>query len=319
MTMLRRVADALLWAGAVLGALSLLLAALAFALDTKPLLFRSGSMGPDMPAGSIALARTVPATDVGVGDVVSIVDGGTRITHRVVETESTADGAELVLQGDTNPVPDPSSYTVHEVDRVVATLPAAATVASSTAVRVGLVALVGGAALVLLWPRDRREVRRAVVTVGLVLAVGLTGASLNPAVPTVARWSDDGRLTTGAFSSYTLPTPQATTCDVDTDPILRYVATIQWQATTTPYPFTYTATIRGGQPLPVTTPSPGIRQVQVSSGLLSALFGGTAYIDIRSQLPGTSWQSPQRRSRALDVALLGADLDCGPDSTSAAA
>ncbi|MFD1716323.1 signal peptidase I [Georgenia deserti] len=319
MSVVRRTADILLWVGAALGAVSLVLAGLALLLDIKPLVFRSGSMGPEMPPGTIALAQTVAAQDVAVGDVVSVVAEGTRITHRVVGMDSSAVGTELILRGDANPVADPEPYAVQDVDRVVATVPSALAVASSTPARVAVVGLALGAALVLLWPRQRGEQRRTAVTAGLALAVGLTGASLSPALPTSARWSDTGALTTGSFAAYTVPTPQATTCSISGNAITGYTATIRWPATTTPYAFTYTATLRAtGQSLNVTTPSTGMRQVQVTSGLLSSLFGQTVSVDIRTQLPGTNWLSPQRRTRGVQVGLGGITLTCGADSTSSA-
>ncbi len=46
------------------------LASLIFGI--KPLVFRSGSMEPAISTGALALAKTVPATELAVGDVISV-------------------------------------------------------------------------------------------------------------------------------------------------------------------------------------------------------------------------------------------------------
>ncbi|MBF4579002.1 signal peptidase I [Frigoribacterium sp. VKM Ac-2530] len=112
--------EVVLWAGALTGVVCLTAAALAVFAGVTPLIFRSGSMSPDIPTGALALARTVPAAEVAVGDVVSVPRAdGVRVTHRVVETDD-AGGASrsLVLKGDANPVTDPDPVVVAEADRV---------------------------------------------------------------------------------------------------------------------------------------------------------------------------------------------------------
>ncbi len=106
--------------GAIAGLICVLAAAASFLFGIKPLVFRSGSMSPDIPTGALALSKTTPATDLQVGDVVSVEnESGVRITHRVHEIVST-DGATstLILKGDANTDADISPYMVAEVDRV---------------------------------------------------------------------------------------------------------------------------------------------------------------------------------------------------------
>lgn len=94
------------------------LASLIFGI--KPLVFRSGSMSPEISTGALAFAKTVPATELAVGDVVSVYnDQGVRITHRVDSLELTG-GEEVVatLKGDANNAPDRLPYTIIEADRV---------------------------------------------------------------------------------------------------------------------------------------------------------------------------------------------------------
>lgn len=112
--------EVVLWAGAFTGVVCLTAAALAVFAGVTPLIFRSGSMSPGIPTGALALAQTVPAAEVAVGDVVSVPRAdGVRVTHRVVETDD-AGGASrsLVLKGDANPVTDPDPVVVAEADRV---------------------------------------------------------------------------------------------------------------------------------------------------------------------------------------------------------
>lgn len=112
--------EVVLWAGALTGVVCLTAAALAVVAGVTPLVFRSGSMSPGIPTGALALAKTVRASEVRPGDVVSVPRAdGVRVTHRVVEADD-AGGASrsLVLKGDANPVTDPEPVVVTEADRV---------------------------------------------------------------------------------------------------------------------------------------------------------------------------------------------------------
>ncbi|MBM4653634.1 signal peptidase I [Rhodococcus hoagii] len=86
----------------------------------KPLVFRSGSMSPQISTGALALAKTVPATELAVGDVISVNnDQGVRITHRVYALEPPGGEAVVAtLKGDDNNAPDSLPYTITEADRV---------------------------------------------------------------------------------------------------------------------------------------------------------------------------------------------------------
>ena len=107
--------------GAVLGSLCLVLAAVALVFGIKPLIFTSGSMSPAIPTGSLAMAVTIPASEVSPGEVVSIVThDGVRLTHRVVSANPSGG---LVLKGDGNAVADLHPYTGESVDRVLFSFP----------------------------------------------------------------------------------------------------------------------------------------------------------------------------------------------------
>ncbi|NKS78082.1 signal peptidase I [Rhodococcus hoagii] len=148
--------------GAIAGLICVLAAAASFLFGIKPLVFRSGSMSPDIPTGALALSKTTPATDLQVGDVVSVEnESGVRITHRVHEIVST-DGATstLILKGDANTDADISPYMVAEVDRVFFSVPglgyAVSWLSSPAAIFLGG-ALVGGVMVLAFGPGSKRK------------------------------------------------------------------------------------------------------------------------------------------------------------------
>lgn len=102
--------------GAVVG--FTVLASLIFGV--KALVFQSGSMSPTIETGALALAHSVPAADIRLGDVIGVEDaGGTRITHRVVGIDfSSGDAREVRLRGDANQQADLEPYAITAADRV---------------------------------------------------------------------------------------------------------------------------------------------------------------------------------------------------------
>jgi len=119
-----RLREATLWAGAVLGLLSLVAGVAVMFFGFTFLIFRSGSMGPDIPTGSLALARTTPSAELEPGDVVSVLaSNGARITHRLVSSTVRGEEASLILQGDANGTPDAEIYQVTEAERAIVSVP----------------------------------------------------------------------------------------------------------------------------------------------------------------------------------------------------
>jgi len=112
-------------------ALAGLLGVVAVALTVLPVfgwntvVLVSGSMAPTYPAGSVLLAQDVPATQVQVGDIVTVQrTGHAPVTHRVIGIEDTIAGAvTLRLQGDANATEDPRPYTVQRVGLVAGGIP----------------------------------------------------------------------------------------------------------------------------------------------------------------------------------------------------
>ncbi|OQQ31347.1 signal peptidase I [Prescottella equi] len=148
--------------GAVAGLICIVATVAALLFDVKPLIFRSASMSPAITTGSIALARTVPATDLTVGDVVSVENAqGTRITHRVYEIQQQyGDTSVVTLKGDANTEPDVEPYAITEADRVFWSAGGlgyvAAWLSSSTAIFLGG-ALVGALLVIVARPSPGRR------------------------------------------------------------------------------------------------------------------------------------------------------------------
>ncbi|WP_347345513.1 S26 family signal peptidase [Microbacterium sp.] len=123
--------DVLLWVAAFGGTVCIVLVVFAYAFDITLIMFRTGSMAPAIPAGSVAVVQRIPASDVHVGDVVTVdrVDE-LPVTHRVraVAPGAMADERTLTLRGDANEQDDPFPYEVASVRRVIVAIPGAAVV-----------------------------------------------------------------------------------------------------------------------------------------------------------------------------------------------
>ncbi len=91
----------------------------------RTLIVIGGSMGGSAPAGSIVIARRVPAADVSVGDVIVVNSGSSRPKlHRVIAINTAGGQRVAFTQGDANRSPDPgTSPLAGQVMESVATLP----------------------------------------------------------------------------------------------------------------------------------------------------------------------------------------------------
>lgn len=102
--------------------IAVMVAGLAFGI--RPLVFLSGSMGPSIDTGALAIARSAPAADLRVGDVVSVpTQAGQRVTHRIVTVDHHDGAATLRLKGDANEVVDVAPYQVESADVVLFSIP----------------------------------------------------------------------------------------------------------------------------------------------------------------------------------------------------
>ncbi|MCW2289642.1 signal peptidase [Leucobacter luti] len=136
-------------------------------------IFRTGSMTPAIPQGSLAVSLPVAASEIAVGDVVTVQrePGTLPVSHRVVEVRAPGAGAglaaetadspgaerELILQGDANATVDTHPYVVRDARRVVASLPGLGTALTLMQTPLGLgllVILAGGLTTWAFWPRS---------------------------------------------------------------------------------------------------------------------------------------------------------------------
>lgn len=161
--------DALLWLAAVGGAICVVLVVLAYAFDITLIMFRTGSMSPAIPAGSVAVVQRVPASDITVGDVVTVDrPDELPVTHRVRTVSPGASASErtITMRGDANEQDDPFPYEVTSVRRVLFAVPGGAVIIVAFAnpyvlggITLTAAVLVGWA----FWPREgrRRKPHRA--------------------------------------------------------------------------------------------------------------------------------------------------------------
>lgn len=200
-----------LWVGAALGLLAIIAGIAVTFFGFTFLVFRSGSMGPAIPTGSLAVARTVPAHELRRGDVVSVVStDGTRITHRVVDAVPVAGRTALVLKGDANGSPDSEVYTATVADRVWFSVPdagyaLAAATTPATAVVAGCLVVV----LLLRAPRPGHPVGRwrgrpgATLPIAIIACVGLGLPVARGLDSTLAAFTDSPTVTSGVNSAGT--------------------------------------------------------------------------------------------------------------------
>lgn len=160
-SLLRRLGDWTLTALAAAGALCIIAVIAAFAFNITLIMFSTGSMSPAIPAGSVAVVREVPATEIDVGDVVTVErPNALPITHRVTEILDRG-GAQVTftMQGDANDQPDPAPYTTDTVRLVLFSVPGLATVISGLQDPVALGVITVLAAILVtwaFWPRRDR-------------------------------------------------------------------------------------------------------------------------------------------------------------------
>ena len=123
--------NALLNLAALGGLICLVLVILAFTANITLIMFKTGSMSPTIPAGSVALVQQVDASTVSVGDVVTVDRvAALPITHRVtsvspvpVEVGLGPEAREITMRGDANDSDDPVPYTVSTVRTVLGSVP----------------------------------------------------------------------------------------------------------------------------------------------------------------------------------------------------
>lgn len=318
-----RVRNGLLTVTATIGALCLLAALAGWVLGVKPLVFTSGSMGPDIPAGAFGLSVPVPAGDLRVGDVVSVITAdGTRVTHRVAGVAGTGDTRVLTLRGDANPAPDSETYEVPEADRVFWSAPGVGHVLAFVGSGWGLF-LLGGLLFALLAVIVRREppaggrhraARAAVVPVAAatLIAAGTTD--------TRAAFSDTATASSGAIAAHTVVSQAQPACqNVDGVLVLGNIARVTWTQVHSGYEYAWSLRNAASGTV-VSTGTAGTGQAlgsTVTVDISTGLIGVNANYDlvVRARLaatPGwvaaTTTTTPVRRASVL---IIGAAFRCG--------
>ncbi|PCE14613.1 S26 family signal peptidase [Microbacterium sp. SZ1] len=159
----RLLVDSALWIAAAAGVVCIALVVLAFAAQVTLIMFRTGSMSPTIPAGSVAVVQQVPASQVGVGDVVTVDrPGELPITHRITSVADgvTEDERVITMRGDANASDDPFPYAVTSVRRVLFSVPGVASVIVALSDPLVLGGITVAATVLVVWafwPRKRRE------------------------------------------------------------------------------------------------------------------------------------------------------------------
>lgn len=112
----------LLAAGGVV-AVGLVIAAVT--MNISLIMFKTGSMSPTIPTGSVAVVKQISADEIEIGDVITVDrPGELPVTHRVVEIYPQGGGEALVqMKGDANPDVDPGMYRVTTVREVLWSVP----------------------------------------------------------------------------------------------------------------------------------------------------------------------------------------------------
>ncbi len=344
----RRAVEILLWFGAGLGTLSLLAALAAVTFGIVPLVFTSGSMSPEVPTGSLGLARTVAASELHIGDVVSVTAANdTRVTHRVVATEQQSDVVALTLKGDTNPGPDQETYTVKEADRVFFTAPYLGRIITVLTSPWGM--FLGGltAAAVLFWafrrgpsagadsesnsgseveatqqtveappakPGTRRKTKSR--TSATLLAVGIPALLLTTASSgTAAFFTDAAEVTTTGFATHRVLQPDPITCTATANTIT--ISTTQNDQRYSYWARTYTAAEGGNGVSSYKKMSGNPATVTFNRSEFNPALGvdSSYWVHIHSRVGATGttglsgWESAEYRRQAFG--WTGTTLNCG--------
>ncbi len=120
----RAIGSSLLNVAALGGLACIVLVILAFACNITLIMFKTGSMSPTIPAGAVAVVREIPASDIRVGDVLTVNrEGMLPVTHRVTSVSGEGDARTITMKGDANEAEDAAPYTVTEVRRVLFSVP----------------------------------------------------------------------------------------------------------------------------------------------------------------------------------------------------
>lgn len=332
---LRIAREAALTIGAIAGVACVLLALLPI-FGVRPLVVTSGSMEPEISTGALTFARSVDATDLRVGDVVSVrEESGARVTHRIESVHADDGLVRLTLRGDANEAADAQAYEISRADRVLFSVDGLGYALDWLRSSAGLV-VAGAISVGLLWlafrdgaqPERRRRSRGAVAGATALAIVAVAGASaygLGVAEPTRAAWTDKATARTGQFGATTVLPPASRPVCTNKGGLLGLLgyAELTWAHRDAAYSYAYTITrVSTGQivatgTVPATGAVGSTVVLDVETRLLSGVVLANTQFDVtvRSALTGSSgWQSAgswTTRVESFDILLLGLSMRCG--------
>jgi signal peptidase I len=293
----------------------------------RPVIVLSGSMSPSIPAGSLAVARTVSATALHTGDVVTVADGDHQVTHRIVAIDLDGASATVQLKGDANPRADDQAHEVWSAPRVVASVAGAGWVVAWLSRPPGVFVLAGYAALLLMLlttrggeehagnrPGDglrdgarrgrrllegwrpkpgRRRVPHHLVRCLVRLSAGIVvlGPGAIHAAPALAAWGDTVDVSGSSVGTITVPATATFTCG--TLGVLS--VTFNWTAVTGATSYTLHYGSGGSQTKTVTG---------TSTTVVTAIAGGTAWLQANRGFGSTTWTSAPSATRTYTVAVV---------------
>lgn len=149
-----KIENILLSALAVLGAVCIVATVAAFAFNISLIMFKTGSMSPTIPTGSLAVVKEIPASEIKVGDVITVSrgEGELPVTHRVLSTAPIGGSTYSVeMKGDANDGPDPRPYEVTEVRKVYWHVPGLAYAVAAVSQPKYMAAITLAASLLVVW------------------------------------------------------------------------------------------------------------------------------------------------------------------------
>lgn len=154
--------DGVLTVLAGLGVVCIVATVGAFALNISLIMFKTGSMSPRIPTGSLAVVKLIPASEIRVGDVTTVArgEGQLPVTHRVVSvTPVDGDAYSIEMKGDANASSDTHPYEVTEVKKVIWHVPKLAYAVSTVSQPIYMAGITVASALLVVWtfwPRKQR-------------------------------------------------------------------------------------------------------------------------------------------------------------------
>jgi len=161
----RRVLDAVLIALILLVLFAVILGKVVPLSGRQTIIVGGRSMEPALGLGSAIVIAPVAASDLHVGDVVSLRAGEDRslFTHRIVEVLHQPDGVYVRTKGDANEHPDPTTVPAGDIQgRVQLTIPLAGYLIALLSIPSGVLFLIGLAATLLaaVWLLESLELDR---------------------------------------------------------------------------------------------------------------------------------------------------------------